>query len=46
MGFDLLGLRPPEGGEGSLEWLEEILTRVESDRIEHDEAVALLKQWV
>jgi len=37
---------PPEGGEGSLEWLEEILTRVESDRIEHDEAVALLRQWV
>lgn len=35
-----------EIGEGSLEWIEDILTRVESDRIAHDEAVALLKQWV
>ena len=31
---------------GSLQWIEDILAQVESDRIEEQHAVALLKQWV
>jgi 3-oxoacyl-(acyl-carrier-protein) synthase/enoyl-CoA hydratase/carnithine racemase/acyl carrier protein len=35
-----------DSGAGSLEWIEDILSKVESDRIAEDDAVALLRQWV
>jgi 3-oxoacyl-(acyl-carrier-protein) synthase/acyl carrier protein len=31
---------------GSLQWIEDILAQVDSDRIEEQQAVALLEQWV